>query len=424
MKITICVVGTRGDVQPSVALAKGLKRAGHEVRLLTHALFENLAVDHGIEFLPLLGDPREGFTTAAVELGNNPLRIRRWLRENLRPLLRDGFRQTLEAVEGSDLILAASASIPAFHVAERIGIPAISIQLQPTTLTRAFPGAMVPPPPDWLPFKGAYNLWATKLGNQTVFQMLRPLTNECRQDILELPPLGFRHWWNLDAPDNDVPMIYAYSPAVLPKPPDWGPAKTVSGYWFLDEATDYEPTPELAAFLDRGPPPVYVGLGSIIDREREEMTRVVIEAMNTAGQRAILQSGWADLGSQETPDSILLVDDVPHDRLFPRCTAVVHHGGAGTTAAGLRAGLPTVVVPFFFDQSLWAWRVRELGAGPDWIPRKRLTASRLAAAIRQAVNDESMRVKAQAIGKCIRSEDGVGTAVSIIERFAQTAGHA
>jgi sterol 3beta-glucosyltransferase len=421
MKITICVVGTRGDVQPTVALGKGLKQAGHEVRLLTHAMYEDLVGAHGLDFVLLPGDPRQGFTTAAVELGHNPLRLTRWLRENFRPLLREGFRQTLEAVEGSDLVVAATASIPAFHVAERLGIPAISTQLQPTTLTREFPGAVVPPPPDWLPFKGTYNVWATKLGNQMVFQMLRPLTNECRKDILGLPPLGFRYWWNLDSPENDVPMIYAFSPSVLPRPSDWGPAKTVSGYWFLDEATDYEPAAELAAFLDRGPPPVYVGLGSIIDRERDQMTRIVIEAMDTAGQRAILQSGWADLGSRQMPDSILLVDDVPHDWLFPRCAAAVHHGGAGTTAVGLRAGLPTVVVPFFFDQGLWAWRVRELGAGPHWIPRKRLTADRLAAAVGRAVHDEAMRVKAQAIGERIRSEDGVGMAVSMIEGFAHMA---
>ncbi|HSG81360.1 MAG TPA: glycosyltransferase, partial [Gemmatimonadota bacterium] len=320
-----------------------------------------------------------------------------------------------------DLILSASAAIQSFHVAERLGIPAISLLLQPTTLARDFPGAMALPPPDWLPFKGTYNRWATKLSNQAVFQMFRPLINECRHDILGLPPLGLRHWWNLDAPDNDVPMIYAFSPSVLPRPVDWGPAKQVCGYWFLDEATGYEPTAELRAFLERGPPPVYIGLGSIIDREGDVMTRMVIEAMGAAGQRAILQSGWSALGSLQLPDTILAVDEVPHDWLFPRCAAVVHHGGAGTTAVGLRAGIPTVVVPFFFDQGLWGWRVHQLGVGPRKIPRKQLTAVRLAEAVRQAVEDPTMREKAQALGSRIRSEDGVGRAASMIEEFAEPA---
>jgi sterol 3beta-glucosyltransferase len=422
MNITICVIGTRGDVQPTVALGKGLTQAGHDVRLFTHEMFGDLARAHGVDFVPLPGDPRQVLmSSAAVELGNSPIRLTRWLRQNFRPVLRDLFRLTLEVVRGSDLVVSSSVSIAAFHVAERLGIPAVSTQLQPTTVTGAFPGAFVPPPPAWLPLKSLYNALGTKLANQTIFQMLRPLTNECRKDLLGLPPVSARYWWNVDAPDNDVPMIYAYSPAVVPRPSDWGPAKQVSGYWFLDAATAYAPSPALVSFLDRDPPPVYVGLGSIVDHERAEMTRVVTEAMSRTGQRAILHRGWSELGDRAMAESILVVDDVPHEWLFPRCTALVHHGGAGTTASGLRAGLPAVVVPFFGDQFFWAWRVHELGAGPHWIPRKRLTAQRLAAAVHQAVHDAGMRAAARAISARIRSEDGVGRGVSLIEEFARTA---
>lgn len=419
MNITLCVIGSRGDVQPTVALAKGLMRAGHGVRLFTHETFEDLARAHGVDFIPLPGDPRESLIqTAIVELGSNPVRLVRWLREGFRPVLGDLFRRTLDALDGSDFVVSSSLSIAAFHVAERLGIPVVSSQLQPTTVTRAFPGAVIPPPPSWLPFKGFYNVLCTKAGNQTVFQMLRPLTNECRKDIVGLPPLPVSYWWNVDAPDSDIPMIYAYSPAVLPRPSDWGPSKHVTGYWFLEEPESYDPPAELAAFLDRGPPPVYVGMGSVVDHEREAMELLVIEAMDRAGQRAILHRGWSGFGVRDMPDSILVMDDVPHEWLFPRMAAVVHHGGAGTTAAGLRAGLPSVVVPFFMDQFLWAWRVRELGAGPGWIPRKRLTAKKLAAAVLAAVYDEGMRARARAIGERIRTEDGVTRAVSIIEDLA------
>jgi sterol 3beta-glucosyltransferase len=420
MKITICVIGSRGDVQPAVALGKGLTQAGHDVRLFTHEMFADLARAHSVEFVPLPGDPSEALiTTAAVEMGNNPVRFVRWLKQNFRPVLRDLFRLTLETATGSDLVLGSSLSLAAFPVAERLGIPAISFQLQPTTVTRAFAGATVAPPPAWLPFKGAYNVVATKLANQTVLQLLRPLTDECRRDLLDLPPLGIRRWWNVDSPRDPTPIVYAYSAALVPRPSDWGPFKQVSGYWFLDAAVAYEPPQALASFLDRGPPPVYVGTGSMVDHAAEEMNHIVREAIGQTGQRAILHRGWSGLGAGDLPDSILVVDDVPHDWLFPRCAAVVHHGGAGTTAAGLRAGRPTVVVPFFLDQFFWAWRVHELGVGPHGIPRKRLTVERLSAAVRRAVEDDTMRARAAAIGERIRGEDGVARGISLIEDFAR-----
>jgi sterol 3beta-glucosyltransferase len=416
VNITICTIGSRGDVQPVVSLARGLSSAGHDVRLFTHERFEELARAHGVAFVPLPGDPRQGLlTVAAAEMGTNPFRLVGWLREVFRPVLRELFRLTLDAIQGSDLVISSSVSIAAFHVAERLGIPAVSAQLQPTTVSRAFACAVVRPAPSWLPWKGLYNVWATKVGNQTVFQMLRPLTNELREEILDLPPLGFRYWWNVDAPDNDVPMLYAYSPTVLPRPDDWGPRKHVTGYWFLDAPAQWEPSPELVAFLEAGPPPVYVGIGSMVDHESGEMTRFVVDALTRSGQRAILHRGWSGLGEGALPEAIHLVDDVPHDWLLPRVAAAVHHGGAGTTAAALRAGIPSVVVPYFFDQFFWAWRVHELGAGPRWIPRKRLSVGRLAAATRIAVEDEGMRARARALGDRIRAEDGVERAVAIIE---------
>jgi sterol 3beta-glucosyltransferase len=233
---------------------------------------------------------------------------------------------------------------------------------------------------------------------------------------LDLPPLSAAYYWRLDSASATVPMIYGYSPSVIPRPPDWGDYQQITGYWFLDGAQNYEPPAELADFLESGLPPVYVGFGSMVDHEREDMTRLVVEALGQAGQRAILLSGWSDLGSAVLPDFILRIDFVPHDWLFPRVAAVVHHGGAGTTAAGLRAGIPNVVVPFFADQPFWGWRVHNLGVGPKWIPRKKLTAEKLAAAIRQAVNDSTMIQRAEELGKRIRAEDGVRTAVQLVEQ--------
>ena len=329
------------------------------------------------------------------------------------------FRATLEGAQGADVLLNSALSFAGWHVAEKLGIPAMAAYLQPATPTRAFQGMSSPIPPAWLPFRGIYNLLSTKLTNQSFFAMTRPLTNACRAEVLDLPPLNAAYYWKIDRASAPVDILYGYSPSVIPKPPDWGDAQHITGYWFLDEAQDYEPPVELSNFLDSGPPPVYVGFGSMVDHEREETTRIIVEALTQARQRAILLSGWSDLGSLELPDSILRIDNVPHDWLFPRMAAVVHHGGAGTTAAGLRAGVPAVVVPFTADQPFWAWRVHELGVGPKWILRKKLTVEKLAAAINQAVQDQAMAQRARELGGRIRAEDGPGVAVRLVEQFIQ-----
>jgi sterol 3beta-glucosyltransferase len=419
MRITINAFGSRGDVQPYVALGKGFKEAGHDVRLTTHRIFEVLVLEHNLDFFPMEGDPRQVLLTQAVaELGNNPFRVNRWIAENFRPALKEVFHATLDAAQGADLLLNSSLSFAGWHVAQKLDIPAIGTYLQPVTPTRAFHNYSAPLPPSWLPFKGLYNVLSTKLTNQSFFYMLRPPVNACRREVLDLPPLSAAYYWRLDTASATVPIIYGYSPSAIPRPPDWGDYQQITGYWFLDGAQNYEPPAELADFLEAGPPPVYVGFGSMVDHEREDMTRLVVEALGQAGQRAILLSGWSDLGSAVLPDFILRIDFVPHDWLFPRVAAVVHHGGAGTTAAGLRAGIPNVVVPFFADQPFWGWRVHKLGVGPKWIPRKKLTAAKLAAAIRQAVNDSTMIQRAEELGKRIRAEDGVRTAVQLVEQFA------
>jgi UDP:flavonoid glycosyltransferase YjiC (YdhE family) len=420
VRITINSFGTRGDVQPYVALGKGLQEAGHDIRFTTHRNFETLVMEHNLDFFPMEGNPRQVLLSQAMaELGNNPFRVNRWIAENFRPVLDKVFRITLDAAQGADLLLNSALSFAGWHVAEKLGIPAIGAYLQPVTPTRAFHSMAAPAPPSWLPVKGLYNVLSTKLGNQSFFHMLLPPVNACRREVLNLPPLSAAYYWRVDSPSATVPILYGYSPSVIPRPSDWGDYQQIAGYWFLDSAQGYEPPAALTAFLESGPPPVYVGFGSMVDHKREEMTHLVVEALGQAGQRAILLGGWSELGSADMPDFILRVDYVPHDWLFPRLAAVVHHGGAGTTAAGLRAGVPTVVVPFTADQPFWAWRVYELGAGPRWIPRKKLTAGKLAAAIQQAVSDSAMIQRAQELGQSIRAEDGVRSGVQLVEQFAK-----
>lgn len=420
MKITVNTFGTRGDVQPFIALSLGLQRAGHRVRVVTHQIFEPFVRGYGLDFYPLRLDPRQVLLGQALsELGNNTLRITRWMESNYSTALKDIFEATLAACRDGELMLNSGLSFAGWHVAEKLGIPALATYLWPVTPSRFLPGATGRIPPTWLPFKGLVNLWSTKLSNQLFFNLMNSLVNQCRAEVLQLGPMRARDYWPLDKAQSPTTLIYGFSPVVVPKPPDWGDNQHLTGYWFLDTATSYQPEPALLEFLAQGSPPVYVGFGSMVDHEREAISQIVIEALRESGQRGILLGGWGDLGAGHLPQSILRVDGVPHDWLFPRVAAVVHHGGAGTTAAGLRAGVPSVIVPSFGDQFFWGWRVQQLGAGPKAIPRTKLTAAGLAAAIQQAVSDRGMRTKAAELGKKIRAEDGVGTAASLVEAFAR-----
>jgi UDP:flavonoid glycosyltransferase YjiC (YdhE family) len=211
-------------------------------------------------------------------------------------------------------------------------------------------------------------------------------------------------------------VLYGISPTVVPPPSDWDARRRFVGYWTLPPADDWRPAPELEAFLARGPAPVCVGFGSMTSDDPRALTELVLEAVRRAGARAVLLSGWGALRDVQRED-VFVAESVPHEWLFPRMSAVVHHGGAGTTAAGFRSGVPAIVVPFTMDQPFWASRVAALGAGPTPIPRKRLTVQALADALRVATNDRAMRERAATLGALIREEDGVRVAVEHFDRW-------
>jgi sterol 3beta-glucosyltransferase len=239
-------------------------------------------------------------------------------------------------------------------------------------------------------------------------------TNDFRAKVLDLPPLGRFPDLLVRADGSPVPIIYPYSPHLLPVPDDFPPHVHVTGSWFLDRPADWQPDPELVRFLEAGPAPVYVGFGSMGGSGGLERAKVVLEALEKSGQRGLIASGWGGLKASELPPSVFMLESVPHDWLFPKVSAVVHHGGAGTTAAGLRAGKPTVICPFLGDQPFWGRLVYERGVGPQPIPQGKLTAARLTEAIRIATQDAAMRRRAEALGQKIRAEDGVARAVEVV----------
>ena len=266
--------------------------------------------------------------------------------------------------------------------------------------------------PGWPSFVPGYNGVTHWLAYQLVWQAFRPTINRWRREALGLGPARF--WGDHRALGQHTPVLNGFSEQMVPRPPDWGPQVHVTGYWFAEEA-GWEVPAALARFLEAGPPPVYVGFGSMPVRDAARLTELVVAALDRAGQRGIVGTGWAGIGQGALPETVLAVDYAPYGWLFPRMAAVVHHGGSGTTALGLRAGVPSLVVPFVFDQFYWGRRIAELGVGPAPAHFGKLTAEGLAAAIDEAVNDGGMRQRARALGERIRAEDGLGMAVRMLE---------
>ena len=416
MKILVASVGSRGDVQPYLALGIGLQEAGHEVVMATDSTFRDLVEKAGLAFSEARINPQKALEQDIKQLGNNPVQVLRFISVQFLRVAEEHFRDMLAAAEGVDAIVFSTLAFAGLHVAEALGIPVVATSLQPMVATRAFPYSVSPILPEWAPLKGIYNK-LTYRSTQLFLRLIFKPTNACRKKILNLPPLSWKYYQNLDF--GDYPFLYGYSAHVLPKPDDWPDTQHVTGYWFVKGEADWRPPDDLSAFLEDGEPPIYIGFGSMVDREAEDLTRLVVQALEIAGQRAVLLGGWANLGGGDLPANICKVDNIPHEWLFRRVKAVVHHGGSGTTAAGLRAGKPSVIVPFFSDQPFWGWRVHQLGAGPKPIPRKKLTPERLAQAINRAVQDQDIRSRAEEVGEKLRAEDGVANAVGLINELLQ-----
>jgi sterol 3beta-glucosyltransferase len=424
MKISLLTIGAMGDTQPFVALAVRLKSQGHSVRLAARPDFASLAASYGIEFAPL-GNPyksvmRDQEVAAAIGSGN----LLKVLKQGSDRKQRQAFFERLDtdtrkAVEGAEAIIYKSSWIPFYSYAEKLRVPCAGAMLMPLTRTRSFPSFLLGGGKD----RGrVINSALWRITEQFVWQVARKYDTKVRTELLGLPPLPFFGPVKLQE-TRRMPLLYAYSSAVLPRPTDWPARAHVTGYWFADPPVGWAPPPELAAFLGAGLPPVYVGFGSMTGGDPEGTLTMVLKALELSNQRGVLLSGWAGLGEgRKLPEYAFVVQSVPHSWLFPRVAAVVHHGGAGTTGAGLRAGVPSVLTPFLADQPSWARRVDELGVGPRPIPFRELTAERLAHAIRQATSDKAMRERAAGIGERIRSEDGLEAATEAFFDYATRGG--
>ncbi len=419
MRIAVIAFGSRGDVEPYIALGQGLKKAGHTVRLVAHENFGTLIKAHGVEFWPVEGNAQDVAQSQEMrerlEKGNLLAILSQMGKEAQNGALafaRDG----LAACEGMELIIAGIGGMfVGLALAEKLNVQFMQAHYFPFSPTRAYPSALFPGLPSFL--KGSLNRASYQVTRQMMWQMFRSADNVVRRQVLGLPKSSLRGPYSSDRFKRN-PVLYGYSPAVIPKPADWDGQMHVTGYWFLDPADEWTPPADLLEFLQAGSLPIFVGFGSMSTRNPKETTQLILQALGCTRQRAVMLSGWGGLRKEDLPDTVYMLDAIPFSWLFPRVAAVVHHGGAGTTSAGLRAGVPSIIVPFFGDQPFWGQRVAELGVGPAPILRKKLSADRLAHAIQMAVTDQAMRQRAADLGATIRAENGIARAIDVINQLA------
>jgi len=385
--------------------------AGHYVQLAAPVRFKSLVQEHKIDFVPLIGDPAD-LSRRLNNAGRNFIKLLNELMNHTMQIGMDVWHQMEEACTDTDLIIHTFLHAAGAHtLAKDKGIPDIHIQTFPMfTPTGDYPNVTWP---NWK--LRSLNLLTHDIASKTTwwtsqigFERVRRRAGLPRRKL----------YWPFDKDPHRpyTPILCAWSPSVLPASSDWPSHVHVTGYYFFSHTNSYQPLPELLSFLQRGAPPICITFGSMVNREKERIDSVVREALEKTGNRGIILSGWSRVKNESSND-LLYLEAVPHDWLFPQCKMVIHHGGAGTTAAGLRAGIPNIVIPFMGDQSFWGERVCAINAGPKPLLVRNLSAKNLTRAIKEA-EGEAIRKRAQAIGQQIRNEDGTSVAVNWIENYS------
>lgn len=445
LNIVIMVIGSRGDAQPFLKIGKVLKEQyGHRVRIATHPAFRDFVEqDTGLEFFSVGGDPAELMafmvknpgmipTLETVRAGDIGRR-----RQAMAEMFEGFWRACINATDDekdvknarmmgekdpfvADLIIANPPSFAHVHCAEALGIPLLMAFTFPYTPTKSFPHPLATIKKSNVD-PGHSNFMSYPLVEMMVWQGLGDLVNDFRVKTLCLDPVS-----TLWAPGAlyrmNVPIAYLWSPSLVPKPADWSDEIDISGFVFLDLASSFTPPDPLDKFLNSGDQPVYIGFGSIVVDDADKFTEMVFEAVRLAGVRALVSKGWGGLGGENVPDNIFMLENTPHDWLFPKVKACVIHGGAGTTAMALKCGKPTMVVPFFGDQHFWGPMIGRAKAGPEPVPYKHLSAEKLAEGIKYCLTDEAQQ-KAQEMARDIAREgDGAENACSFFHKHLQLSG--
>lgn len=403
MHITFIALGSLGDVLPYIALGQGLHQAGHEIRFATFENFQDVVTERGLEYFPIQGDSRQLVNKAGASASS----LARTFGS-----LADSYARDLSApkLRKTDLILnQLPVGLYGYDLAEKAQIPMIQVAVIPLSRTSEMPSMAF----SQAPIPG-FNQLTHLLAEQAAWQMMRRAVNRWRRDTLGLPRHPILGYFDcLGTPR--VPMIYGFSPHVISRPSDWGEGIFISGYWF-PQSPNWQPPAQLEEFIARGQPPISISFGSMPISQTKKTVETIIEALAQCDRRAIVNLGWSELEQSELPDFIYPISYVPYDWLLSQMAMVIHHGGSGTTAYGLRSGVPSMAIPFVFDQHFWGQRITALGVGPSPIPFKKLDSRRLAEAIDLATSDDQMQRRAYSLGQKLRSEDGIADAIDIINK--------
>ncbi|MYC78229.1 glycosyltransferase family 1 protein [Candidatus Poribacteria bacterium] len=410
MKIVVIGWGTTGDVFPVLALSERLLRRGHQVRVCAPALYKNKILEIGAEFyeIDVVFDLSEfHIAMDAIIPKRDPVAVLQFIvEEGIMPRGERWYRGCLNAMEGFDIAICHSLDIPGQEAAIRNGLPWLTVTYCPDFI-KTLDSAPYPFP-NW---GRIFNAIVWKLAQLRLTSSVDALFNQFIVSVGGKPRTSVA----LDEMYSPHLNLIAASPTLCSLS-TFSPNHKLTGIWHL-ASPSYVPPPELVSFLAKGPPPVIISFGSMGGSNGAETTAILIDAVRKANQRAIIQAGWGKLGTEDTLPDIFCTEYVPHQWLFPKGCCVVHHGGAGTTASACRAKVPSVVVAHFTDQPYWGKRLSDLGVAPRHLHRRSLTAERLARRIRQVLATPAMRDRAQVLGKQLEAEDGLATAVELIESF-------
>ncbi|CAH2355775.1 sterol 3-beta-glucosyltransferase [[Candida] railenensis] len=415
---TLLTIGSRGDVQPYIALAKGLIAEGHRVTIATHVEFKDWIIKHKINFKPIAGDPTE-LMALMVSHGSMSVNFIKEASAKFRGWIKDLLNTSWEACQGTEILIESPSAMAGLHIAEALGIPYFRAFTMPWTRTRAYPHAFIVPDQKR---SGSYN-YLTHVMFETVFwKGISSQINRWRVEELGIPRTNL-----YKMQQSKVPFLYNISPSIYPPSVDFPDWIKVTGYWFLEEGSqkdNYEPPQKLVEFMEKARNDnkkiVYIGFGSIVVKNAKELTKAVVDAVLSSDVRCILNKGWSDRTSKnedanepeiELPPEVYNSGNVPHDWLFSRIDAAVHHGGSGTTGATLKAGLPTVIKPFFGDQFFYASRVEDIEVG---LGLKKLNSKSLSKCLKIVTTDKKMIERARKISSRIRHENGVLNAIECI----------
>ena len=411
MKIAILTLGTRGDVQPFIALGKALKARGHDVVLGAPENFQSWIEDHGIAYRSIGVDMRafvRSLEARKVMAGNVFAMARMW-RQTIVPLTRKSLDAIWETAREAEVIVYHPKTAGAVDVGEATGAVLFHAAPFPIFPSKAFPLLVLP---------GSYGPWLNLLTYKVLLfsrLLFLPTVNRWREEMLGLDKALLFSSANTNY-IRKPEQLCAVSPTVVPGyPADDSENIHTTGYWFLEEDRNWRPDMKLLNFLENGETPIYIGFGSMTASDPARLAKIIVEGVRRSGVRAVLAAGWGAIGEIDVPESIHVIKGAPHSALFKHVSAVVHHGGAGTTAAGLRAGLPTLICPLTFDQPYWGRRVFSLGCGPKPQSLKRLRPDRFAKGLIELTQDNSYRTCAEKIAHAIADENGIARAVRVIE---------